>query len=295
MIDNLPALNSGRNSMLRLSSYAVLLIFSAMCALCLPTSRVESATRSQLTWDDHIFAPEVYNWLNHAGKVNTDLIRSDPKLETALRSLGLSKYSTLNREQVGQVAIQGLIDSARRLRIHSSRNITQAIFAGNFVPNFDDLELAHAGFGTPSDAEIPDDFKAFMKGAGLDYRNPLNLAGVTARYRNKKFNDVFGTLNETQALRFGHRIGYFRNPEIPEDPNLTVASIRKTLSNNPEKLQQFNENIVSLMTTSAYIYFSQGTADQNSPFNLARDYQRLRTGEIGSGVYFRAMSSGMRN
>ena len=216
-------------------------------------------------FDDRLFDPEVYNQLNSTGEVSMTFLEYDPEIKKAIDFLGYGDRKSLNPEEVGKIAQIRMLDVAQKYGVTDQRQLSSAIFSGTYVPYQEDLALVHEGFGKPPRDQIPADYIKVMTDAGLDPYDELNLQGVIARWRNEKFNERYGQPDEARALKYGHRIGYFRKLNVPEGK--TVEEIRASLQG--DDLALFNRYITSLQKVSAHIYFDM----------LPEEYNDLRWGK----------------
>ncbi|MCF6283594.1 MAG: hypothetical protein L3K26_00155 [Candidatus Hydrogenedentes bacterium] len=129
------------------------------------------------------------------------------------------------------------------------------------------------------------------------------LGAVHAEYRNDKWNEMFGSLKSLQnletkvvidgevqtrtmnaqdiGLRAVMRLStperFAKNFGIRKDANLTYDAAMKQLSNNPVAKAALKDEIQqSLETQCAFTYFRLQTWDEDSNFNLLRDYNAIR-------------------
>ncbi len=240
---------------------------------------------AEQTFDDRLFDPQVYVQLRNNGAVSMKFLEYDPDIAKAIEFLGYKGRESLTTEEVGKIAQIRMLEVAKLYGVNDPQQLSEAIFNGTYVPYqgdpevrlMGDLELVHAGFGKPTRDELPPDYVKFMTDAGLDPYDELNMEGVIARYRNQKFNERYGKPDEAHALNYGHRIGYFRNLDVPKGK--TVEEIRASLKG--ADLAQFNSYIKSLQKVSAFIYFDMMPKEYND-LRWAPKY-RNKTLEIING------------
>ncbi len=221
----------------------------------------------------------------------------DENLFTQTELSRLEDYTggPLSRDDVEKIALEIFVKKAANEGI-AEKDISKAMFEGEFNPWFTDAELAFGGLGRPS--QYDPDHIAQLNAMDIKENAHWNyMDGENQRFRNVEWNKRFGSFDDMNqnndkfitsmnhelktidakdiATRFAMRkmVTTFDDTfGIKRNSTLTYDDVVKQIK-DPEMLAAFNAEVDHFMKNQSAISYFQMQAKAGSNFNLIDDYQ----------------------